>query len=114
MASSIALSPPPTTTMSAVLEERGVAGGAVGAPRAGELLLAGHAELLVLGAHRQDERAGLVLVVADEDPVDPTRLVGRARRFVARSVTKRAPKPSAWSRIVCVGSGTMMPARKPG
>ena len=76
IASSIALSPPPTTTMWRVLEERGVAGGAVGDAAAAELLLAGHAELLVLGAHREDHRAGLVLLVADADLVDAAGLVG--------------------------------------
>src|SRR5262249_27703008 len=44
-------------------EERGVAGGAVRHAAAAELLLTGDAELLVLGAHREDDRAGLVLVV---------------------------------------------------
>ena len=48
-----------------VLVERGVAGRAVGHAAAAELLLAGHAELLVLGAHREDDRAGLVLLVVD-------------------------------------------------
>ena len=64
-ASSIAESPPPTITRRLVLVERGVAGRAVGHAAAAELLLAGHAELLVLGAHREDDRAGLVLLVVD-------------------------------------------------
>ena len=41
-----------------VLEERGVAGRAVRDAAAGELLLAADLELLVLGAHRQDDGAG--------------------------------------------------------
>ena len=54
VASSIAVSPPPTTIVSLVAEEGGVAGGAVGDAARGELVLAGHAELLRLGAHRED------------------------------------------------------------
>ena len=53
----------------AVLVERGVAGRAVGHAAAAELLLAGHAELLVLGAHREDDRARLVGLVVDPDGV---------------------------------------------
>ena len=50
-------------------EERGVAGGAVRDAAVGQLLLAGHAQLLVLGAHGQDHGAGLVLLVAGPDAV---------------------------------------------
>ena len=53
----------------AVLEERGVAGRAVGDAAAAQLLLAGDAELLVLGAHREDDGAGAVRLVADPDGV---------------------------------------------
>ena len=96
-----------------VLEERGVAGRAVGDAAAGELLLAGHAELLVLGAHGQDDGAGAVLLVADPDLVDAARLGGQLD-LVASSVTRRAPKRSAWSRKRCIISGPMIPSGKPG
>ena len=56
-----------------VAEEGGVAGGAVGDAARGQLVLAGHAELLRLGAHRQDHRAGADLLVADVDAVDARR-----------------------------------------
>src|SRR6185436_12234418 len=59
-----------------LLEERRVARGAVGDAAAAELLLAGDAQLLVLGAHREDDRPGLVLVVADPDLVDAAGLLG--------------------------------------
>ena len=113
IASSIAVSPPPTMIVVALLEERGVARGAVGHAGAAELLLAGHAELLVLGAHRQDDGAGLVLVVADPDPVDAAGLVGELDP-VAWSVMKRAPKRSAWSRNFCISSGPMIPVGEAG
>src|SRR5439155_21823691 len=45
-------------------EEGRVTGGAVRDPAVGELLLAGHAELLVLGAHGEDHGAGAMLLVA--------------------------------------------------
>src|ERR1700677_3878496 len=59
----------------AVLEERRVARRAVADPPAAELLLAGDPELLVLGAHRQDHRPRLELLLVDPHPVDPARLV---------------------------------------
>ena len=92
----------------AVLEERGVAGRAVGHAAAAELLLAGHAELLVLGAHREDHGAGLVGLVVDPDGV---RLAVGAGldAWSTLSVMKRVPKRSAWSRNSCIISGPMMP-----
>ena len=67
-----------------LLEERRVAGRAVRDAASAELLLAGHGELLVLGAHREDHRAGAVGVLADPDRVDAAGLVGELdlRRLV--------------------------------
>ena len=59
-----------------VAEEGGVAGGAVADAAAGELLLAEHAELLVLGAHRQHDGARAVLGVADPHAVHAAGLAG--------------------------------------
>ena len=95
-------SPPPSPSRRrrprsrAVLEEGGVAGGAVAHAAAAELLLAGHVELLVLGAHGQDDggpcrrrrrsrpcrlavRAGLELrrVVGDEARAEALGLVAQ-------------------------------------
>ena len=67
-----------------ILEERGVAGRAVADPTPRELLLAGHAQLAVLGAHGQHDRPRQVQLVADPHLVrasvcgelDRGRLVG--------------------------------------
>ena len=59
----------------APLEEGRVAGRAVADAAPGELLLAGDAELLVLGAHRQHDRARPVLGVADPHAVHTPGLV---------------------------------------
>jgi hypothetical protein len=65
-------------------EERGVAGRAVGdAAAVGQLVLARHAEFLVLGAHGQHERAGAVGLVADPDGV---RVALGGARLDARGV----------------------------
>ena len=42
----------------------------------------------------------------------PSSVAGSTR--VALSVRKRAPKRSAWSRIVCMSCGPMIPSVKPG
>ena len=76
IASSIAESPPPTMIVWRVAEEGGVAGRAVADAAAGELVLAGDAELLVLGAHRQDDGARPVLGVADPHAVHAAGLAG--------------------------------------
>ena len=52
------------------LEEGAVADAAGGDAPAAELHLAGDAEALGLGAHREDDAAGAVLVVADPDGLD--------------------------------------------
>jgi hypothetical protein len=61
----------------AVLEEGGVAGGAVGDPAAAQLLLAWDDQLAVLGAHGQDHGLGAVLGVAHPHLVHPTGLGGQ-------------------------------------
>ena len=61
----------------------------------------------MLGAHREDDRARLVLVVVDPDACAARRR-SRARCFVALSVMKRVPKRSAWSRSCCIISGPMI------
>ena len=73
----------------ALLEERRVAGRAVGdAAAVAELLLAGHAELLVLRAHREDHRARLVVLVVDPHRVQAA-LLGR-RLHAGRVVGQEA------------------------
>ena len=57
-----------------VAEEGRVAGRAVADPATAQLLLAGDAQLLVLGAHRQDDGARPVLGLADPHPVDSAGL----------------------------------------
>ena len=107
IASSIAESPPPTTTHLLALEEGAVADAAGRDPAAAELDLAGDAEPLRLGAHRQDHRLRQVLLVAEEDLLQPA--VAELDP-VASSVTKRVPKRSAWSRNCCIISGPMIPS----
>ena len=99
----------------AVLEEGGVAGRAVGhAAAVAELLLARHPELLVLGAHGEHDGARLEHVVADAARCASSPSDSAGSKRVALSVMKRAPNRSAWSRMVCISSGPMIPSRKPG
>jgi hypothetical protein len=77
VASSIAVSPPPTTIGLGVAEERRVAGGAVGHAARGQLLLARHPELLRLGAHREDHGARPDLLAADGHHVRAALLGGQ-------------------------------------
>src|SRR5215210_1425819 len=72
-------------------EEGGVAGGAVGDAPGGELLLAWHAELLGLGAHRQHHGAGADLTVPYEHPVRP----GVLRQLDPRGVVGEKAGPEA-------------------
>ena len=97
----------------AVLEERGVAGGAVGDAAAAQLLLAGHAELLVLGTHREDDGAGAVRLVADPDGVQVTRL--GAEVDLRREVRDEA-RAEALGLVAhcCMSAGPMIPVGKPG
>ncbi len=60
-----------------VAEEGRVTGGAVADAAAGKLLLAADPELLVLGAHRQHDRAGAMLDVIDPHAVYAAGLVGQ-------------------------------------
>ncbi len=73
-------------------EERGIAGGAVADAAAGELLLAGDAQLLVLGAHRQHDRARAVLGIADPHAVHAARL---ARELDAIGLVGDQPRAEA-------------------
>src|SRR3954447_11691361 len=75
-----------------VAEERGVAGGAVGHAAAAELVLAGDAELAVLGPHGQDHGAGQVFVVPHVDAVYPAGLVGQLN---ARDLVGDEPRAEA-------------------
>ena len=68
--SSIAESPPPITTTSSPLKKAPSQTPQVETPRAAELDLAGDAEPLGLGAHREDHGLGAVGVLADRDGVD--------------------------------------------
>ncbi len=86
-------------------EEGGVAGGAVRHAARGQLILAGYAELLRLGAHREHHGAGADLLVAHVHHVnaavlvgqlDPGRVVGdearaEALRLVAELLHHRRP-----------------------
>ena len=76
----------------AVAEERGVAGGAVADPAAPQLLLAGYAQFLVLGAHRQDHGAGAVLRVPHPHAVQTPDL---ARQRHAGDVVGLQARPEA-------------------
>ena len=67
----------------------------------------------MLGPHGQHDGARLELLAADDDGVDAAGLVGQPH-LVAWSVTKRAPKRSAWSRMRVMSSGPMIPSAKPG
>jgi hypothetical protein len=67
----------------------------------------------VLGAHGEDRPCGRGRRRADDDLVDPAGLVGQ-RTSEAWSVRNFVPKRSAWSRMVCMSSGPMIPSRKPG
>ena len=60
----------------AAAEEGGVAGRAVADAAAGELVLAGNAEFLVLGSHRQHDGPRAVLGVADPHAVQAAGLAG--------------------------------------
>ena len=71
-----------------VVEEGRVAGGAVAHAAPAELLLAGYAQFLVLGAHRQHEGARLMLDVAHPYAVHPAQL---ARQLHARGVIGQQP-----------------------
>ena len=71
-------------------EERGVAGGAVAHATAAEQLLAGHAQLLVLGAHREDHGARAVLILADPHAVNAARLLGELDAIGLRCQQARA------------------------
>ena len=68
--SSIAESPPPITATFSPLKKAPSQTPQVETPAAAELDLAGDAEPLGLGAHREDHAAGAVLVVADPDRLD--------------------------------------------
>ena len=76
VASSMAVSPPPTTIVVGAAEEGRVAGGAVGDAARRQLVLARHAELLRLGAHREDHRARPDLLAADVHDVRAAVLGG--------------------------------------
>ena len=72
------------------LEEGAVADAAGGDAAAGKLHLTGEAEAARLGAHREDDRLGDVLLVAKEDlleaavgELDPVRVVGDEARAEA-------------------------------
>src|SRR5205807_4981205 len=56
------------------VEEGGVAGSAVAHATPAQLLLAGYAQFLVLGAHRQHDGARLILVVVTPYAMHPARL----------------------------------------
>ena len=75
-----------------VPEEGGVAGGAIAHPAPGELHLAGHPELLVLGAHREDHRARAMLGVPDPHAVHAP---GLARELHALGLVGHQTAPEA-------------------
>ena len=105
--SSIAESPPPITATSSPLKKAPSQTPQVETPRPRELQLAGDAEPLGLGAHREDHRLRDVLLVAEEDALDAA--VGELDP-VASSVMKRVPKRSAWARNSFIISGPMIPS----
>ena len=80
IASSIAESPPPTTTMSLLAEEGAVAGRAVVTPRPCSALLGREPELAGARAGRDDDRLGAVLVVPDPVAERPLGEVDAASR----------------------------------
>ncbi len=97
-----------------VLEEGGVARGAVGDATAAQLLLAGHPELLVLGPHCEDHGTR-----TDARCRRPRRLCTPPGSSASStrstwSVSSVAPKRSACSRSFIIKSGPMMPSGKPG
>jgi hypothetical protein len=53
-----------------IAEEEPVAGGAGAHAHAGQRLFAGHTQVPGRGAHREDDRAGVVGLVADRDRLD--------------------------------------------